>query len=349
MVKEKKTLTPKTVLLLVVGLLAFVLYLHFFVDISGMVEILQRTNPVYYALAAFASVISVILYSLTWQFFLNKLSIKSAFRKTFLFVWSGNFVDLLLPAEAISSDILKIYLMTKSTGENLGKVVASVMSKRIISMITALGGLVIGSAFLIIEYEIPQWVLTFVLIVIATSVISTILLAFFCFRDKTTWRIIDWAINLSERLSRGRWHLSKLKPTAQTMLEAFRQNIDVLGRDPKGLVQPVILSVMTWFFDALTMLLVFHAIGFAIPLSQILVVFSLTITVQAIPLGVPAEVGLTEIMMTSLFTSLGLPSGVGAAATVLTRALSVWLRILIGYFAVQWIGIKTLRGDPSTL
>jgi uncharacterized protein (TIRG00374 family) len=348
MVEEKKALTPKTGLFLAVGLLVFILYIYFFVDIPEMLAILQSINLFYYALAASATVMSVALYSLAWQFLLRRLSIKSAFRKTFLFVWSGNFVDLLLPAEAVSSDILKIYLMTKSTGEDAGKVGASVMSKRILSMSVALGGLIVGSAFLIVEYPIPQWVLLFVLIVIAYSVISTAVLCFLCIREKATWKIIDRIINFFEWLSRGRWHLSKLKPRAQKALKAFRQGIAVLGRDPKGLVLPVVALAVTWLFDVLTMLLVFLAIGVTIPFSGLVVVFSLMITVQAFPLGIPAEIGPTEIMMTWLFSSLGLPGGVDAAATILTRMLFVWLKILIGYFAAQYVGVKALGIAPST-
>jgi len=349
MAGEKKVVTPKTVLFLITGLLVFIVYLYFFVDIAEMVTIIQGANFFHYSLAAIATIVSVTLYSLTWQFFLRMLSIKSAFRKTFLFVWIGIFVDLLIPFEAISSDIVKIYLMTKNTGENAGKITASVMGKRILSMAVTLGGLVIGSAFLIVGYELPQSVLAFMLIVITYSVISIVLLCYLCFREQRTWRIINWIISLVERLFRGRWQLSNIKSRAQRMLEAFHQDIEVLGGNPKGLAKPLISSITAWFFDVSTMLLVFYAIGFNISFLEIVIVYSLIMAVQAIPLGVPAEVGLTEIIMTSLFTTLGVPSGISAAATVLTRALTVWFRIMIGYIAVQWVGIKTLRESPSTL
>jgi uncharacterized membrane protein YbhN (UPF0104 family) len=46
--------------------------------------------------------------------------------------------------------------------------------------------------------------------------------------------------------------------------------------------------------------------------------------------------------MTWLFTLLTVESAVAAAATVLIRLLWVWLRILIGFVAVQWIDLKDL-------
>ena len=73
------------------------------------------------------------------------------------------------------------------------------------------------------------------------------------------------------------------------------------------------------------------------------------LSIQAIPLGVPAEVGITEIIMTSLFAALSIPLGVSAAATVLIRILTVWFKILIGYVAVQWVGIKTIKANQTKI
>ena len=46
--------------------------------------------------------------------------------------------------------------------------------------------------------------------------------------------------------------------------------------------------------------------------------------------------------MTTLFILFAIPSDVSAAATVLTRILTVWLRFFIGFVAVQWVGVKSL-------
>jgi uncharacterized membrane protein YbhN (UPF0104 family) len=63
---------------------------------------------------------------------------------------------------------------------------------------------------------------------------------------------------------------------------------------------------------------------------------------QSIPVGIPAEVGLVEIVMSSLYGLLGVDAGIAIAATILTRLLLVWLRMLVGLIAVQWIDLKDL-------
>jgi uncharacterized protein (TIRG00374 family) len=357
MIMEKRLPVRKGVLFVLAGLSVFILYLYFFVGVEGIVgpegiiETLKRANIVYYSLAFIAVLLSVTFYSLTWQHLLSLLSIKTAFRKTLMYVWTGIFIDILVPAESVSGEISRAYLLSKSTGENTGKVVASLVVQRILSMIMTLSGLIAGSTFLIlIRYELPPTVLNFVIIVATYSAIATILVCYMCFKEQATWRIINWVLGLVESLFRGRWDLTRFRSQAQKILKVFHEGIVTLTKHPRGMVQPVIFSVATWFFEVLISLLVFASIGFNISLSAIsaiIIVYSLTATVQAIPLGIPAEVGVSEIVMTYLYTILTGNAAISASATVLTRIVTVWFRFLIGYVAAQWVGMEILTGRTS--
>jgi len=79
----------------------------------------------------------------------------------------------------------------------------------------------------------------------------------------------------------------------------------------------------------------------------VLIVYTIVGAIQTIPLGIPGEVGITDVAMTSLYSLLGIPAGISGAATVLTRILTVWLRIFVGYVAVQWMGIAVLVGHDA--
>jgi uncharacterized membrane protein YbhN (UPF0104 family) len=100
--------------------------------------------------------------------------------------------------------------------------------------------------------------------------------------------------------------------------------------------------------DALIAVVVFLSLGFlgvAISISAIIIVYSISGAIQNIPIGViPGEVGLTEIIMTSLFALLGNPASIAvfAVATVLIRVLTLWVRLLIGGIVVQLLGIKSI-------
>lgn len=346
MLSEKRVNIKRIVPFLLIGLLIFIGYLYFFVDIPEMLTIIQRVDLFYYLLAVAVLLLSMLAYSLTWQYFLRPLSINVPFKKTFLFTWVGVFVDLLIPAESISGDASKAYLMSKDSGENAGKVVASVVSHRILSMIITLSTLIISSISLfILQYELPAFVSNLILLVAVGTTISLIFIFLLCLKEQLTQKLIDLLLRFSAFISRGRLKLASLRSKAKKASRAFNQSIEVLGRNPRSLVRPVFFSIAAWFLSVLLSFLVFVSLDHPVSFVLITIVYSISNAIQNIPIGVPGEVGLVEIVMTSLYGLLGVPLGISAAATVLIRVLWVWFRLLLGFVAVQWIGIKVLIGD----
>jgi len=337
-------------LLLVAGLFVFLLYLIFFVPFKDFLTAIQQANPFYYSLAFIALLLAVAFYSLTWHNLLKLLSVKTSFKKAFQFIWIGTFVDLLVPAESVSGDASRIYLMSKESGENPGKVVASVIGHRIISGVVTVGGLVISSVYFVLKYQPSLLFLEFIGMVVAISIVSLSLLFYLSTHRQTTERIVNWLVKLLSRLSRGHWRLDHLKSSAEKMLTAFHVGIVTLGEQPKGLVMPAFLAIIAWFFDVLISVLTFYSLGslgIKISLSTIVIVYSIMIGIQTIPIGIPEGMGLPEISMTALYTWFGVPIAMSAVATILIRVLTLGVKLFIGFIAVQWLGIKGLNSVKS--
>ncbi len=339
---EKKSLVKRGILFLFVGIFILILFLHFFIGIPEILQSLERADPIYYSLAFVAVVLNMVFASLAWQKLLRLLSIEASFQKTFLFSWIGVFVDILIPAESVSGEISRIYLMSKSSGENAGKIIASVVTHRIISMAVTLSGLLIASFTLILEFKLPSFVLNFIIIVIAGTAFSLGFILYLCFRKETTEKFVNWILRKVEALTHGRWGISEIRFKAQDGLDAFYDGVKILGKYKKELIYPVLFSVIAWILDLLLVFLVFAALGhsFVIPLSTIIIVYSISCTVQTIPIGVPGEVGFLEIVVTTLYTLLGIPPPLSASATILTRVITLWFRFILGGLIAQWIGIK---------
>ncbi|MGQ9459865.1 MAG: lysylphosphatidylglycerol synthase transmembrane domain-containing protein [Candidatus Bathyarchaeaceae archaeon] len=348
MIPEKRVLMKKSLSLLLVGLLIFVGFLYFFVDIPEMLTKIQGVNLFYYSLAVVVLLLDMLAYSLTWHYFLRPLSVKVPFRKTFLFTWIGVFVDLLIPAESISGDATKAYLMSKDSGENAGKVVASVVGHRILSMVITLSTLIISSiSLLILRCKLPVVVSNLILLVAVGTAISLVFIFLLCIKEQLTQKLIDLLLRFFVFISRGRLKLTSLRAKATKSLCVFHESIELLGRNPRSLVRPVFFSVAGWFLSILLSYLVFVSLGHSVSFIffiSIMIVFSISVTIQNFPIGVPGEVGLIEIVMTSLYGLLGVPLGISAAATVLIRVLTVWFKFFIGFMIAQWIGIKVLIG-----
>ncbi len=327
-------------LVVALGLFVFFLYLYFFVPLGSLVATVGQANPFYYSLAFGAMLLSGVFYSLTWQRLLHLLEVKIPFLKTLQFIWVGGFVDLLVPAESISGEIAKVYLMSKERAENAGKVVASIIGHRILVMAVTLGGLVISSVYFVIKYNPPMFITEFVSVIGAGTFVSMILLFYFSRKPQATDKMVNWIIGLFVKISRGRWKLERLKKSAESILKAFHNGIDSLTVHPSRLVLPVSFALVSWLLDVMITVFVFFSLDARISFSTIVIVHSITSAFQTIPLGIPGEIGVLDVVMAILYTSLGVNIVVSAVATVLIRVLTLWIRLLIGGLTVQWLGIK---------
>jgi len=335
------------VLAIAAGLFVFLLYLYF-VGLGDVLDKIMQADPFFYSSAFAAMILSVAFYSLTWQRLLHILSVKSSFFKAFQFVWVGSFVDLLIPAESISGDVSRVYLMSKEYDENAGRVVASVIGHRILAMTITLGGLVISTVYFVVRYHPPVLVMEFIWVVGAGTLTSMVLIFYLSRKRQATEKVVNWVIGLLVRFSRGRWRFGRLKKQADKMLKAFHDGIDSLGVRPSRLALPVSLAIVAWILDLLVSTFVFKALSVSVSFSAIVIVYSISVAFQTIPLGIPGEVGILDVVMATLYYLLGIPIEVSAGATVLIRVLTLWMRLLIGGLTVQWLGIKGLKAPSKS-
>jgi len=342
MTSERRALLKKTIPFLIIGLLVFILYLYFFVGIDKILLILQSIDLFYYSLTFITAVLGVAIYSLVWQSLLNLLAIKIAFRKTFLFMWVGTFVDIIIPLESVSSEISRAYLIYRTTNENTGKIAASLVSHRILAMGVTVAGLIISSLVLILQFEFRDpFVLTFVAIVAACAIFTISLLTYLSSREKATQKLLNWIFKFLGFISRGHWKLTRWKSAIQEMLRAYHEGIDTLREHPKGIIVPIVLSVLAWISDLLIVLLVFFALRVPIPIVSLIVAYSINVAIPMIPISI-SGVGPTEIIMTTLYTLFGISAAISATVTLLTRIVTVWFKLIIGYFAVHLVGVDIL-------
>ena len=179
------------------------------------------------------------------------------------------------------------------------------------------------------------------------TLLTLALIFYFSRKRQATTKIAAWIAGSLARLSRGRWKFERLKHSAEKMLKAFHDGIDTLIAQKSRLVLPVSLSIFAWALDLLISVFVFQALDALRSFSLVAIVYSISVAIQTIPIGVPGEVGVLDIVMTSLYTLLGVDITIAAVATVLIRILTLWLRLLIGGLTVQWLGIKGFK-PPGT-
>ncbi len=342
MLEEKRRLLTRTLPFLLAGLALFLIYLYFFIGFSNIIETFSKVDIGYFLLAALMTLIDISLFTFTWHYLLRAVSIKITFSKALAYVLTGIFVDILIPAESVSAEISKIYLMNRD-GVDVGKVTATLVVQRIYGMIITASSIIFASsALLLMNYRLPSIIINLILLVSALTLVFLALILFFCIKKEFTGKVVRKILGFLKRILPKRLNIQTWEEMAEKALNTFFPSLAFLAKTPEKLLVSIISAVSSWIFCLLTSQFVFYSLGYWIDFPIVVIVYSLSMMVQSIPAGIPAEVGVTEIVMSSLYVLFCVPPPLAATATILIRFLTVWLKFIMGFIALQWVGIKVI-------
>ncbi len=330
----------KTIILLVLGILAFLGYLFLFnVDIPAIIETAKSVNMSIYVLSIVFVFVDTLFYALSWRSLLDFLSVKLSVLRVYLYVWYGTFVDIAVPAASLGGDLSKLYLVTREQSGTGGKVVATLVTQRLISMGAIITSLIIGMGIISAERPTSGLPLILTLFFAIATIFSLIFFSILCFKETWTLKIVDAVIRFVNYIGGGRLNLTKIKEDAIKATGLFHDSMKEFGRAPKTLFISTLFLVLSWLSSLIIAYLVLLALNFHVQWGVILVTCSIVVVL-------PTR-GLPEIAMTTLYTFLGIPPTISATATILTRILTFWLRFFVGFAAQQLLEIKTLAPSAN--
>jgi uncharacterized protein (TIRG00374 family) len=339
---QRKTILTRTIPFVIIGLVAFIVYLLFFVNVNEMISILGRTDLGVFLLATAATVLELVFFGLTWQFFLRPLAANVPFKKILIYTWFSNFIDLIIPAESVSGEISRVVCVMRD-GVDSGKAAASVVTQRILGICIVAGTLAIGAFSMIaMQIPLPSMVQSLTYFIISFAAFFLLLAMLIFAKEKWAHKIAEKVVGFAGWISRGRLKTKELKEKASRVVGVFYESLRVFRANPSRFIPPLTLAIATWFFAILGYYLAFAAVGYSMDWIVVIVGYSLVVGIKAIPVGVPAEIGVTEIALTVIFGAFGVPLYISAAAVVLIRIMTVWFRLIIGFITFQFVGIKTM-------
>jgi len=335
----------KAYLLLALGLIAFVVYIYLFrVDLQQIAVTVQQLDVPLYALAACFAVLNVFFFALSWRSLLHFLMVKLSVVKSFLYCWYGIFVDAIVPAESISGEVSRLYLVTREDNTVSGKVVASLIVQRIIGMGVNIGSLILGIVALSTLGQISGTVLNVTVFLVFAVSAFIALLALLCVKEKWTLGIVNGFMRIAEFITRGRFKLAKFKDEVVQAARMFHDSIREFKRGPKSIFASTGFNVASWAIDMIVVYLVFLSVRYyQIHWSVVVLTISIIVAIKSVPIGIPFEAGLPEIAMSSLFIWLGVPELTAFTVTILSRLLTMWLRFFIGFGVQQWLEIGQVK------
>ena len=336
----KRPLSQKVILaVLILGLMAFVVYFVLFINPAQVVDIVSKTNLACYATAFAAYSLFALFSSLVWRNLLSNLSVNINTRKTLLLTWVGLFFDAIVPQLGWSAEASKTYMLTKDSSIDAGKIGASVVSQKIFNMTITVVAMGLGLGLVLISYPLPFIVTFLISLVLGLSILTLVLVYYISVKPTATKTLLNWAVS-TVLFFRKKWNPENFKHKVGGLLSTFHVGIQQLKANPKALVKPIIYSVISFIFEISVTFITFIALGYPVPVDKVLIVFTLTGTLQTI--GV-TFFGFPELIMSISFTALGIPAALSVSVVLLVRVVSLWFRLVVSYAALQWAGIKIIR------
>jgi glycosyltransferase 2 family protein len=344
----KPKLTWKTAVFPLLGLLGFFLYIYLFhVDILGIIATAQTANSLIYAVAIVFGLLEVLFFTISWRELTNYLQIRMSVGRAYLYVWYGLYVDTIVPAQSISGEVTRTYLLVRDKCGSFGKIVASLFAHRLLGMAVNVIALIAGIILLYFGGQTSPIVFNLIIIVAVAITAIIVLMVVLSYKPQWTLKIIEWITKFAHKISMGKWKPGKLKDQAVEITKHFHDAMKEFRYNPKPIVISLFYLTVTWIFSLSVPYLVFLSLGHQVSWSMILITSSIVLAVKAIPIGVPFEVGLPEAVMTTLYFSMGVPAALAATATILVRIITLWLRFFIGFVAQQYLELRPAL-NPAT-
>ncbi len=342
----------KTLIFMTLGLAAFILYLWFFVGFDGLFTLLSRLNvyqyTLFFGLAIVALFLGIFFDSMIWHSLLDSLKVKVKARKIVLYNWIGNFVELILPGATVGGEVARIALAQKETKNDTGKSAASVIGSRLISTFVYSGGLLVGCVILLVSHQLPVYLITpIVLVMLGTAAMVGVVL-FVALKDGAVNKVVNGIMWIVKWVIKKPEKQRSLQEKLYGGLSSFSESFKTFKAYPRSLIKPAIFAVAAWLFNLTVYLMIFYALDFtAISLLDLATVYCIITTVETVTAGFP--VGAVEVTMVSMFSMYGVPLAVAGAVTTLSRLLTFWSQIIVGYPLVQWMGAKSFLKNQSLL
>jgi glycosyltransferase 2 family protein len=333
--------TWKTVLFPLLGILGFFIYIYLFnVDIVGIIATAQKANPLIYSAAILCGFVEIFFFTASWHALTSHININLSIKRAFLYVWYGIYVDTVIPAESISGEVIRAYLVVRDKCSSFGKAMASLFMHRLLGMSMNVVILIAGIALLNINGNISTVVFNTIIIVTIGITAITVGLAVLAFKKTWMLKVIDWGTKLVTKITRGRWSIGKYREGAIEIADHFHDSMTEYRHNLKPVAESFFYLGVTWFFSLAIPYLVFLSLGQPIHWGIIFITAAIVLAVKAIPVGIPFEVGLPEATMTTLYIAMGVDAALAATVTILTRIITLWFRFFSGFVAQQYLELK---------
>jgi len=338
----------KSTALVLLGLGIYLAYLRR-LGFGEVAESLNSVNPMHFFAALILSLLMVAFNALSWRRVAEELDYGASFRDLFLIYLSGIFLNNLIPSGSFSGETARIYFLGKvesASATRFDASFASVAASRIITAIPFVLGMILGLAYLTTLRQVPSWALTTCFAMMIFTVSVGFAFVGICFEERWLQRMVSIVISPLERI----FHRDLDRELCSGAVSGFMRSMLLLRHKSKALLESLAWAFAGWLCLEMVAFAAFRSLGVDVSLLAIFAVYSVIIVFQTLPLGLPGGVGLVEILMTALFSAVGVSIYDAAAVTILIRLVQLWFLALLGGISTVHLlrRIERDRDEPAS-
>jgi uncharacterized protein (TIRG00374 family) len=335
---------------MVVGLIAFIIYLYFFIGIPKILIVLRDINTtqyaVFYSLALGAVLASVFFWSAAWNTILRRLSVNISYRRAYLYYWVGYFSDLVIPCATVCGELTRLYLVQEETEKGYGVLAASAITNRIVAYTIVTIGLYSGAILIFLKPDLPPVIsnLFIIFLIGVTGYLAALL--YLAFVKQAAKNITDLYQKILKIVRPKLYEQTKIQ--THESLASYYEGFKIFREKPRLLIKPLILHLISYVLGLSVYILIFYALGIpaSAPEFYVVIYFIATAVQDA---AASFSVGSLEIILTSIFLLYGLNLAVSGITVLLLRSAGFWFPLFVGFVCVQILGARNLISNTPEL
>jgi len=329
--------------LVVLGLSAYFVYLYH-LGFGEVAESLSQVNLAIFGLAFLLSLMDVVFNALSWKTLVRELDYRISLADVFFIYMSSIFLNNLIPSGSVSGETGRLYFLNKIAGNaRLDSSTASVAATRIITAIPFVLGMSMGLAYLVLYYDVPSWALTTCFSMIFLMVSVGVLFVGVCFSENLLHRVVNAVVDKVEWIFKRRVN----RNFYCDITRRFQLSMLLLKNRNGPLILSSFWAFAGWLSLNLVAFVAFRSLGVDVPLFAIFAVYSVIMVFQNLPLILPGGLGIVDILMTALFTAVGVSLHDAAAVTILVRVAQLWFHTILGGICTAYLLRKVGRDETK--
>jgi uncharacterized protein (TIRG00374 family) len=318
----------KTAVLIVVGLAIYFGYLYL-VGFDSIKDVLLHANYWYLGLAMAVALVGNGFHTAGWWVYLRDKGYKISFFKAYQMYIASIFFVNLLPTMAVSGEVSKIYFVQKSTpGSRFDKTLATCVISRILEMIPIAVGAAVGVLYLAFFYGMPLWATAFCLFIAGALAVSAAGGLIVALDNILLRKLSESGFRLAGRLLKK--DFSERAQHIDVILMQFDTSLKDLTNNKPLVAESLALIFIAWCFDVSIAYIAFLAIGHPVSPALVITVFSVMVILQMLPIFLPGGIGVVDIVMTTLYMTVGISTETSAGATIMVRFVTLWFLTTVG-------------------